>query len=196
VNKNSRLVLMLVGAFAFMLCASFAAVPIYRLFCPFAVQTGAQARARSAPKIIARQLVRVHFDANTNGIPWAFKADQSSQVVRVGKTTLAYFTVTNTADHPVTGRADYNVLPDTMHPYFLKLQCFCFQDQTLGPHESRTFPVVYFLDPKLRGDVDTRDVHDVTLSYTFFQKRQEKAPDQAMRSTRINHFRPPGPRAQ
>ena len=175
-NKNSRLVLILVGAFALMLCASFAAVPLYRLFCPFAVQTGAQARAKSAPKIASSQLMRIHFDANTNGIPWAFKADQSSQVVRVGKTALAYFTVTNTADHPVTGRADYNVLPDTMHPYFLKLQCFCFQDQTLKPGESRTFPVVYFLDPKLRSDVDTRDVLDVTLSYTFFEVKGAQKP--------------------
>jgi len=176
VNKNTRIVLILTGAFAFMLCASFAAVPLYRLFCPFAVQTGAQAKARAAPKMASSEIMRVYFDANTNGIPWTFKADQASQDVRVGKTALAYFTVTNTADHPVTGRADYNVLPDTMHPYFLKLQCFCFQDQTLKPGESRKFPVVYFLDPKLRRDVDTRDVSNVTLSYTFFEVKGAKSP--------------------
>ncbi len=168
-TRNTRIVLSLVGAFTFMLVASFAAVPLYRLFCPFAVQTGAQARARAAPKIASNQMMRVHFDANTNGIPWTFKADQPFEDVRVGKTALAYFTVTNTANHAVTGRADYNVLPDTMHPYFLKLQCFCFQDETLKAGESRRFPVVYFLDPKLRSDVDTRDVADVTLSYTFFE---------------------------
>jgi len=165
---------MLVGAFGCMLCASFAAIPLYRLFCPFAVQTGTQAKAKEAPKTASGQVMRIHFDANTNGIPWLFKADQAYQNVRVGKTALAYFTVTNTADHPVTGRADYNVLPDTMHPYFLKLQCFCFQDQTLKPGESRRFPVVYFLDPKLRSDTDTRDVRDVTLSYTFFQIKTGK----------------------
>lgn len=168
-GRHSRTVWILVASFAAMFLASFAAVPLYRLFCPQAVQSGARAQAKAAPKIATNRMMRVHFDANTNGIPWVFKADQTSQEVHVGKTAMAYFTVTNTADHPVTGRADYNVLPDTMHPYFLKLQCFCFQDQTLKPGESRQFPVVYFLDPKLMKDQDTRDVPDVTLSYTFFE---------------------------
>ncbi|MGZ3298369.1 MAG: cytochrome c oxidase assembly protein [Asticcacaulis sp.] len=173
-NRNSRLVLILGGAFVLMLGLSFAAVPLYRLFCPSSVQTGAQAKAKAAPKVATDRHMRVHFDANTNGLAWAFKPDQPYQDVRVGKTAMASFTVTNTTDHAVTGRADYNVLPDTMHPYFLKLQCFCFQDQTLKAGESRQFDVVYFLDPKLLKDVDTKDVPDVTLSYTFFQSKDDK----------------------
>lgn len=168
-RRHTRLVLMLVGAFLFMTVAAFAAVPLYRLFCPLSVQTGDKNRAREAPKVVTNRVMRVHFDSNTSAIPWTFKPDQPYQDVRVGKTAMAYYTVTNNAKVPITGRATYNILPDTMHAYFLKLQCFCFQDETLKPGETRQFLVVYFLDPKLLKDEETDNVKDVTLSYTFFE---------------------------
>jgi cytochrome c oxidase assembly protein subunit 11 len=173
-RSHAKLVLILVGAFLFMCGAVAAAPPLYRLFCPLAIQTGAQNRAKEAPKTVVNKVIRVHFDSNTSAIPWTFKADQPYQDVRVGKTAMAYFTVTNNAKTPITGRATYNVLPDTMHDYFLKLQCFCFTDQTLQPGETKQFPVVYFLDPRLMKDSDTKDVPDVTLSYTFFQLDKTK----------------------
>ncbi|MDI7774714.1 cytochrome c oxidase assembly protein [Asticcacaulis sp. EMRT-3] len=168
-KKNTRLVLMLVGAFVFMGAAAFAAVPLYRLFCPLSVQTGAQSRVNSAPKTASNQLIRVHFDANVSAIPWTFKPDQPYQDVRIGKTAMAYFTVTNNAKTAITGRATYNIQPDILHDYFLKLQCFCFTDETLQAGETKRFPVVYFLDPKMLKDPDAKNVPDVTLSYTYFK---------------------------
>lgn len=173
-RSHAKVVLSLIGAFLFMCAAVAVAVPLYRLFCPLSIQTGARNRAREAPKVVTNRMMRVHFDSNTAAIPWTFKPDQPYQDVRVGKTAMAYFTVTNNAKTAVTGRATYNILPDTMHAYFLKLQCFCFTDQTLQPGETKQFPVVYFLDPKLLKDPDTKTVPDVTLSYTFFETDKGK----------------------
>ncbi len=172
-TKNTRLVLILVAAVVFMGGMAFVALPLYHKFCELTGFNGTARRATEASKVITNKVMRVHFDANTSAIPWTFKADQPYQDTRVGKTTLAYFTVTNTSDHPVTGRASYNILPDTMGAYFMKLQCFCFTNQTLKPGESRQFPVVYFLDPKLMKDQDTQDLSEVTLSYTFFEVKND-----------------------
>ena len=176
-HRNHRVALYLVGALVVMIALTAASVPLYRAFCSATGFNGTARRARQALASSAaiNRTMRVHFDANTNAIPWTFKPDQPSLDTQVGKTKMIYFTVTNHAPTAVTGRASYNILPDTMGPYFMKLQCFCFQNQTLQPGESRQFPVVYFLDPKLIQDVDTRDLTDVTLSYTFFTAKDADA---------------------
>jgi len=176
VNKHSRLVLILVAAGVFMGGMAFFAIPLYHKFCELTGTGGTARRAYAASKVVTNRMMRVHFDANTDAIPWTFKAEQPYQDVRVGKSNVAFFKVTNTAGHDVTGRASYNILPDTMGPYFMKLQCFCFTNQTLKAGESRTFPVVYFLDPKLIKDGDTKGLPDVTLSYTFFEVKDAKKP--------------------
>ncbi len=168
-NKNGRLVLILAVAAVFMGGMAFFAIPLYHKFCELTGVNGTARRAYAASATLSDKMMRVHFDANTEAIPWTFKAEKPFQDVRVGKTNVAFFKVTNTSDHAITGRASYNILPDTMGPYFMKLQCFCFQNQTLKPGESRSFPVVYFLDPKLTKDSDTKTLPDVTLSYTFFE---------------------------
>ncbi len=173
-KQNGRLVLILAAAAVFMGGMAFFAIPLYHKFCELTGVNGTARRAYAASSVVTDRRMRVHFDANTQNIPWRFKADAPYQDVRVGKTNIAYFQVTNTADHAVTGRASYNILPDTMGPYFMKLQCFCFTNQTLKPGESRSFPVVYFLDPKLIKDGDTQGLPDVTLSYTFFEVKDAR----------------------
>ena len=88
--------------------------------------------------------------------------------MRLGETKLAFFRATNTSDRPLTGRALYNVLPESAGPYFSKLECFCFKNQTLKPGESAEFPVVYVVDPRFGTDRDSRGQTEITLSYTFF----------------------------
>jgi len=173
-NRNTRVALFLVVAFVAMVGLAFATVPLYRAFCSATGFNGTARRARGelADMKPTDDIIRVHFDSNTHGISWTFKPEKPYMDTRVGRTALMNFTVRNNSDRPVTGRAAYNVLPDTMGAYFMKLQCFCFTDQTLQPGESRTFPVVFFLDPKLLKDPDTRDVPDVTLSYTFFEVKK------------------------
>lgn len=172
-DRKQRTVLWLLGALGVMIALTALSVPMYRAFCQATGFGGTARKAAVASRTVSDKVIRVHFDTNRHDIPWQFKADAPYMDTHVGRTMTAFFTVTNTSDHAVTGRASYNILPDTMGAYFMKLQCFCFQNQTLQPGESRQFQVVYFLDPKLLQDIDTRDLPDVTLSYTFFEARDD-----------------------
>ena len=132
-------------------------------------------RARAAPTRILDKTLVIRFDANVRGVPWAFAPDQTSQTLRIGKTGLAFFHVKNQSDKPFTAHAAYNVVPESAAKYFEKLQCFCFTDQTLQPGQSADFPVVYFVDPKYVSDPDTKNEPDITLSYTFYEAKTERA---------------------
>jgi cytochrome c oxidase assembly protein subunit 11 len=181
VRRNARVALICGGVFVLMVGAAFASVPLYKRFCQVTGFDGTVRRAEAAPTRVLSQTVNVKFDTNVRGVPWAFKAEQNSETIKLGETGLAYFTVENTSDHAVTGRAAYNVLPETAGPYFQKLECFCFTDQTIPAHTKREFPVAYFVDPKFADDFDNKGVHDITLSYTFFpvEKAATSAPSGA-----------------
>jgi cytochrome c oxidase assembly protein subunit 11 len=167
---NIRVALICAVVFVAMVGAAFAAVPFYRAFCQATGFNGAVKRAAptSASTISAKTIV-VRFDTNVRrGLTWTFQPEQASQTVHLGENKLAFFRATNTGDKAVTGRALYNVLPESAGPYFSKLECFCFKNQTLKPGESAEFPVVYTVDPRFATDPDTRTQGEITLSYTFF----------------------------
>jgi len=164
--------LICVGVFVLMVGAAFAAVPFYRAFCQATGFNGAVRRASAAsamtPAQVSAGTVVVRFDTNVNGLGWRFEPVQASQVVHFGENKLAVFRATNISDKTLTGRALYNVLPEAAGPYFSKLECFCFKNQTLAPGQSAEFPVVYTVDHRYADDRDTRDQKEITLSYTFF----------------------------
>ncbi|SPU51795.1 Cytochrome c oxidase assembly protein CtaG [Brevundimonas vesicularis] len=148
--------------------AAFAAVPLYRMFCQVTGFGGTTMKADKASDTVLDETVMVRFDTNVRGVPMTFRAEQSTQRVRIGETGLAYFDVTNTSDKPIQVRASYNVSPEQTGPYFQKLQCFCFTDQTLAAGETRQFPVQYFIAPELATDREAKGARDITLSYTFY----------------------------
>ena len=166
--RNARLALICAAVFALMVGAAFAAVPFYRAFCQATGFNGTARRASSAPSRASNQTVRVRFDTNVRGLAWRFEPAQASQTARLGESKLAFFRATNTGDKAVTGRAVYNVLPESAGPYFSKLECFCFKNQTLQPGETAEFPVVYFVDPRYARDKDATSSGQITLSYTFY----------------------------
>jgi cytochrome c oxidase assembly protein subunit 11 len=167
-KRNRAIGLTVAGVFFGMVGAAYAAVPFYKAFCEATGYDGTIRRAYKAPdQVLANQLT-VHFDANVNGLPWDFAAEQATQTMKIGETKVAIFKVTNHADHPVTGRAVFNLVPEQSAVYFHKLSCFCFSDQTIGAHQTVEMPVLYFVDPKYATDFETRGEHEVTLSYTFY----------------------------
>lgn len=167
--RRSRLIALVCGVvFAGMVGAAFAAVPVYRAFCQVTGFGGTVRKAEAKPGEVLGRKITVSFDANVRGLPWTFAPEQTAQTMRIGETKLAFFKVTNNADHPITARALYNVAPDQAGTYFRKLQCFCFSDQTVGAHQTVEMPVLYFVDPKFATDINTKNTTDVTLSYTFF----------------------------
>ena len=169
-KSNRRLAAMLALFVAFMIGLSFAAVPLYRMFCAATGYAGTPQRAAKGPGKIYPQTVVVRFDANVApGLPWSFEPEQPEVEVHVGETKLAFFRATNKSDEAVTGSAVFNVSPGYMGKYFTKIQCFCFEQQTLGPGEPVEMPVSFFLDPAMLDDSSARTVRDMTLSYTFFK---------------------------
>jgi cytochrome c oxidase assembly protein subunit 11 len=149
---------------------SFAAIPLYRAFCQATGYAG-------TPKIGAAvapggdgKTIRVRFNADTYpGLPWTFAPDQSEVTVPLGEDHLASYTAHNKARSPVTGVALYNVTPEKAAKYFHKTACFCFNQQTLQGGQTMDFPLSFWVDPAIDKDPNTSDVHEVTLSYTFFR---------------------------
>ena len=166
--RNARLALVCLAIFAVMVGVAFAAVPLYRVFCQATGFNGTVRRAAVAPTTLAAGMVTVAFDTNVRGLAWQFTPNVPSQQVRPGATNLAFFKVTNTTDQPLTGRAVYNVTPESAGAYFSKLECFCFKNQTLAPHQTAEFPVVYYVDPRFGQNDDTKGIQQITLSYTFY----------------------------
>jgi cytochrome c oxidase assembly protein subunit 11 len=160
----------------FMTGAAFAAVPLYKAFCQATGWDGTARRADKPADKVLSQTVRMTFDTNVRDVPWSFEPVQRHQTVHVGATSIALFKVSNTSDKPVTARAAFNITPETAAFHLRKLQCFCFNAQTLQPHQSAEFPVVYFLEPAFATDPETKGYTDVTLSYTFVPAAPEKSP--------------------
>ena len=174
-KRNLRVaVFCAVGLFG-MVGASYAAVPLYRAFCQLTGFDGTIRKAEAAPTRVLDRKLLIRFDANVRDLPWDFKPSQVTQEVKIGATGLAFYKVTNHGKQPVTGRASYNVVPESAGAYFQKLECFCFNDQTIQPGQSVEFPVVYFVDPQYATDFETKGKTEVTLSYTFFPVETEQA---------------------
>jgi cytochrome c oxidase assembly protein subunit 11 len=181
-SGNARMAFGLAAVVAVMVGLSFAAVPLYRIFCAKTGWAGTPQRATAMPNSIAPETVTVRFDANvTPGLPWNFEPVQPELTLHVGDNKLAFFRAVNRSKVSVTGSAVFNVSPDIMGQYFTKVQCFCFTEQTLKPGESVEMPVSFFIDPAILKDRDARTVHDMTLSYTFYkvQKPQREQVDAA-----------------
>jgi cytochrome c oxidase assembly protein subunit 11 len=176
-RKRGRRITAVVAALGVgaMIGAAYAAVPFYRAFCQATGYDGTVRRAERAPKTVLDRKITVRFDANVRDLPWTFKPEQVSQTLRIGAAGLAFFDVTNNGSTPLTGRAAYNVVPESAGPYFLKTQCFCFSDQTIQPGEHMRFPVIYFVEPAFASDPETTPFQEVTLSYTFFPVKAAKA---------------------
>jgi cytochrome c oxidase assembly protein subunit 11 len=158
---------------AFMVGASYAAVPLYNWFCRATGFNGTTMVASAAPESgpIARKIA-VRFDANVSGgLPWKFVPEQSEIEVKIGEVVTVFYTVTNQSARTTSAQAAYNVAPLTVGAYFQKINCFCFAEQTLAPGEKREMPVVFYVDPALAADNENDGLKSITLSYTFYPVR-------------------------
>ena len=154
---------------------SFAAVPLYRLYCQVTGFQGTTQKADKASDIVLDRVVKVHFDANTAAeLPWTFEPMQSSLEVKVGENTLAFYKATNNSDKPTTGTAVFNVTPDSVGTHFNKVQCFCFTEQRLEPGQSIEMAVSFFVDPAFVTDEETKNLSELTLSYAFYPLAEPK----------------------
>ena len=167
---RGRLIAAFAGAASLaMLGLSFAAVPLYRLYCAATGYAGTPQVAKYAPTTKGMRDLIVRFDANVApGLPWTFTPETPEIKLRTGETATIYYKVTNLSDRATAARAMFNVSPDSAGAYFDKISCFCFSEQKLGPRETLELPVVFFLDPALEKDAAMAGIEEITLSYTYF----------------------------
>ena len=172
-HRNRRVGLIaLLGALA-MLGLGYASVPLYRIFCQvtgFGGTPQIASEAQAAEITATGKALSIRFDSNiAPGMPWSFRPDQVTQKVQIGERQMAYYIARNNSSVPVSGQASYNVEPEQTGPYFNKIDCFCFTEQTLQPGEEVRMPVFYYVDPAILEDENAKDVEQITLSYTFYK---------------------------
>jgi cytochrome c oxidase assembly protein subunit 11 len=164
---------------------AYASVPLYDLLCKVTGFDGTPIVRASNGSSVLDRTITVRFDANVSpGLPWRFAPETPEVKVKFGETTTVAYKVTNTGDRASAGIATYNVQPDLAGAYFSKLECFCFTEQTLQPGESLESAVVFYVDPRLAEDADVKDLHSITLSYTYFPSKGGKPVAEATASTR------------
>lgn len=169
-GRNRKTMLGLAGLGVFMLGMSFAAVPLYDLFCRVTGYGGTTSVSDTAPDVILDREVTVRFAASVDrGMPWSFRPVENSMKVRIGETGLAFYEATNPTDRPVAGTASFNVTPFSAGGHFTKIACFCFTEQVLQPGETVKMPVTFYVDPSIMEDEEAALVHTITLSYTFHE---------------------------
>jgi cytochrome c oxidase assembly protein subunit 11 len=141
---------------------------LYRAFCGATGYGGTTQRAYTDPVTSSGRTVIVAFDSNVApGLPWRFEPEQRSVEVHLGEQKLVFFSAENLSDKTTVGHATFNVTPETSGIYFNKIQCFCFNEERLDPHQKVDMPVVFYVDSAFGTDADTRHIDTITLSYTF-----------------------------
>ncbi len=169
--RNQRVGLAALAMALAMLGLGYAAVPLYRLFCEatgFGGTTQVASEAKASAVQVSGKTMSIRFDANvSSALPWNFRPEQTTDTVSIGARDMAIYIAENRSDQPVTGTAIYNVTPAQAGKYFNKIQCFCFTEQRLEPGQQVRMPVLYYIDPAILTDPDTKDIEQITLSYSF-----------------------------
>ena len=174
--SNAKVAGISLTVFAAMLGLGFSAEPLYGTFCRVTGYGGTTRIATSAPKEIVDQTITVRFDTNVADTPLEFRPLQRSEDVKIGQHGLAFFEVSNPTDEEIHVIAAYNVTPHYSGKYFNKLECFCFDERVIAPHETKKLPVVYFISPDMVEDHVADQLETITLSYTFYESSKYKGP--------------------
>lgn len=172
-SRNLQIAMYGVGAFIGVIGLSYASVPLYRLYCSITGYGGTTQKTHDPTRInqsiVEGHDIAVSFTSQVSDtLPWTFLPVQDSIDVQPGEKALAFFKVHNLSDEPLIGVATYNVVPPSAGQYFNKIQCFCFDEQRVNPHEEVYMPVHFFVDTDILKDRYLKNIREITLSYTFF----------------------------
>ncbi|MGB1077634.1 MAG: cytochrome c oxidase assembly protein [Bdellovibrionales bacterium] len=179
-DKNTKTLLSVFGLVIVMVGLAFASVPLYSLFCRVTGWGGTTQTAETAPDQVLERQVTVKFNADTSrNFMWDFKPEQRDITVNIGAQALVSYRAENKSKKALTGTAVYNVSPPKVGKYFHKIECFCFQEQTLPAGKAVSMPIVFYVDPSFHEDPYMDDVKVITLSYTFYES-ETKALDEAL----------------
>jgi cytochrome c oxidase assembly protein subunit 11 len=160
----SKLVVVAVMMFGF----GYALIPVYKQICELTgvnllTPKDVTVERPANTQVDTTRTVTIEFDANAHG-PWRFRPTVSSMQVHPGEMAQVVYEVVNTQSRSIDAQAIPSYAPQQASAHFKKVECFCFQQQTLKANEAKQMPVLFYIDPAL-----PRDVKTITLSYTFFE---------------------------
>ena len=171
-NKKVIFIISFIGML--MLSLSYAAVPLYDIFCRVTGFGGTTQIASSAPGSTGHPNINIRFESNiTDSLNWDFYSKTKTVKIPMGEEKTIYYFAKNLSDEPIVGTATFNVTPAKAGQYFMKIDCFCFVEQLLNPGESMNMPVTFFIDPDLYKDENVQEVNEITLSYTFMKSMDQ-----------------------
>ena len=173
-KNNLNITFSLIFLVSCMFFLTFAAVPLYKLFCQVTGYGGTPKIVDIKDQIdISQKKIKIEFNSDVNKkLNWSFKPEQRSMESKIGDSILAFYKAKNNGNKSITGVATYNVLPFEAAQYFNKVDCFCFENQTLEPGEEVLLPINFYIDPKILNDPSVKHLNSIVLSYTFFQSDQ------------------------
>lgn len=176
VQRKRRTVFAAAGAILAMLALTAYSPSLYRLFCEVTGYNGTTQRSAEVPAKASERIITIRFTAETHpDLPWLFAPAEREITVKVGEQRLAHYVAENKSGENTTGMAVFNVAPLKAGQYFDKIACFCFDEQSLAPHQRADMPVSFFVDPKILEDRNLDDVSTITLSYTFYRAVKSKS---------------------
>ena len=172
--QNKKVIFIITFIGMLMLSLSYAAVPLYDIFCRVTGFGGTTQIASSAPGSTGHPNIKIRFESNiTDSLNWDFYSKTKTVKIPMGEEKTIYYFAKNLSDEPIVGTATFNVTPAKAGQYFMKIDCFCFVEQLLNPGESMNMPVTFFIDPDLYKDENVQEVNEITLSYTFMKSMDQ-----------------------
>jgi|TARA_B100001248_G_scaffold12569_1_gene8259 cytochrome c oxidase assembly protein subunit 11 len=172
--QNKKVIFIITFIGMLMLSLSYAAVPLYDIFCRVTGFGGTTQIASSAPGSSGHPNINIRFESNiTDSLNWDFYSKTKTVKIPMGEEKTIYYFAKNLSDEPIVGTATFNVTPAKAGQYFMKIDCFCFVEQLLNPGESMNMPVTFFIDPDLYKDENVQEVNEITLSYTFMKSMDQ-----------------------
>ncbi len=187
-NRKIRVAVLCAGMTVAMLGMSYAAVPLYQLFCQVTGYAGTTQRADDTSGNVLDRTIIVRFDANIdNRLDWDFAPKQRDVTLPIGAKTQVMYRAENKGTSGSFGTATFNVSPPQAGAYFNKIECFCFTEQYLAAGEAMDMPVVFFVDPEIVDDPLLKDLDAITLSYTFFEDETASRDAETARLNKVNN---------
>ena len=173
ITKIKKQALMLTLFVVLMLSLSYAAVPLYKLFCQVTGYGGTPMVATKNFSGANVGLIDIRFDSSLRkNAPLYFEPVSKVINVRIGENNLAFYKAKNKTSREITTMSVFNVTPLQAGKYFNKIDCFCFEEQKLSPNEEVEMPVSFFIDPEIKNDKFINEISEITLSYTMFIKEE------------------------
>lgn len=159
-------------AAAIMFTFCFAMVPLYSLICK---KTGINTSAANGglltsvsaettePADLTREITVQFVAVNHNGMPWEFYPRTKTIKVHPGENNKIFFFAKNTTDKKMSVQAIPSMTPTDALTYFHKIECFCFNQQTLDARQSKEMPMIFRIDKTI-----PKEIRVITLAYTLF----------------------------